>query len=122
MLQYIPPQASARCSRHKTASQVLDPTSILLVRLFDAGTEEIPLVSNLSSTSIDELWTSNASGPCCVGAAVVGDVLTGTAVALLTSDARMHCCWPPTPPVLLVCPEVYLLLQLIVNLSLHSRF
>ena len=62
-----------------------------------AAAEELPLLSHLDSSSIDQLWAAALHGPCCVGACLVGDVLTGTALVLLSSDSQLHCFWPPAP-------------------------
>ena len=37
----------------------------------------------------------------------MGDVLTGTALVLLSSDSRLQCFWPP-PPHLLTVSHLYL--------------
>ena len=67
-----------------------------------AAGEELPALPSLDSTSVDQLWSSAVGGPSCIGAAIVGDALTGTALALATTDCRVSCFWPPTPTLPLV--------------------
>ena len=52
-------------------------------------------VAQLPPPSIEELFRAEpGSGVTVVGACPAGDALTGTALALLTSDGVQHCLWP----------------------------
>ena len=69
----------------------------------DADTEALADVAQLPPPRVEELFTAEP-GTAVVGACVMGDALTGTALVLLTSDGRHHCLRPsgslPTDQVL----------------------
>ena len=68
-----------------------------------AGQGSLDAFPHFGSTAAEELWASTATGPVCIGTAVVGDALTGSALALLLSDAGSLFLWPSAasiaPPV-----------------------
>jgi hypothetical protein len=80
------------------------PSSSFISDVAPAAGREFSSLANLHSTSAEEVWAAAPMGPRCVGAAVAGDALTGTALVLLLSDGSLTCRWPPSGAVLSVSP------------------
>jgi hypothetical protein len=55
-------------------------------------------VASLPTPQLEELQTCPEKGAYIVGAALLGDALTGTALLLADSDGRPHCFWPALQP------------------------
>ena len=51
-------------------------------------------IASLPAPRVEELFRLSEEGNAIVGACQVGDVLTGTALAVVTADGQPHCLWP----------------------------